>query len=332
MTRLRALAFLVVLPALGAACGLFFPLEGFGPGGANDAGDAREESAAEVPIRPEAGCPLLRWPSRPASDDPGADDVSVTLAIEGIEIGAGDGGAAPGLDLDGRCTCPDAPPCSTGDIPLCDGDGGVDNGTSELAGKFANFGSVLDQRRLNERIARGDTTLLFVLKGYNGRANDPSVQFAVLLSNGTPPAPDGGRPRPALDGGDVWTVERNTVLGDTTPLLPRFVDGNAYVADGVLVARVSFPLVVEANDTTITVGVDEGIVTGRLSREGPWRLRDGRFAGRWSTRKLLTAVGNLRDPFLPGRNLCQGGPAYATLKEQVCAAADIMSNAGSDGT
>ncbi len=329
MKRPVALAVLFGLPTVAVACALAFPLDGFGPGGPGAAEDADVDVDA-APMRPDAACPLARWPERPTADDPGGDDVSVTLAVSSVDMGFGDAGVVPGFDLDGLCTCPDPAPCRS-DGPRCDHDGGVDNGGNDLAQKFANFGSVLDQARTNDNIAKGERTFLLVVRGYNGTPNDTNVQLAVLLSTGTPLADGGSRLRPSLRGEDVWTVERSTVLGAGEPLLPRYVDANAYVADGVLVARVSFPFTLEANDEQITVQVDEGIIAGRLTRDSIWRLDAGRLAGRWSTQSFLGSLATLRDPFTD-KNLCEGGVTYEALKAQVCASADVMRAAASDGT
>ncbi len=321
MTRIRILA----LCASMTACALAFPLDGFGPGPDPSPGpDASADRASEPPEGgPDGGCTLERWPERRAAGSPGGGEVSLTLAVSGVEFGADDAGVAPGFDLDGLCTCPGAAACRS-TVEGCDRDGGLDNAVTDLIERFSGFQSIFDEEYLNAQISVGNLSLLLQLDGYNGEADDPSVSLAVFASNGHAPG-DGGRSVPSFDGSDVWTIDRATTLGGADPAArPRFVDPDAYVSDGVLVGRLSFPLVYMTASGPRAVRIDEGVVSGRLRNDGVWRLERGRLAGRLSTRNLITALGLFPSPFDTTIPLCKSSDAFAALKPQICASADVM--------
>ena len=323
------------LAAAAAACSLAFPLDGYGPG-ARDAASESSVPEASVDAAPEAGCVLEHAPDRPPNDDPGAGpDVTVTFAIDFLNLGFGDAGPPPGYDLDGLCTCPDPAPC-VGVGPMCDLDGGVDDSTNDLLSRLSSFGSgpIFDQTRVNQNLSRGSSTLLLALRSYNGKPNDQSVELAMFVSDGTPTPDGGGDPTPPkLDGQDIWTIDRGSVIGGSgPPILPRYIDTAAYVAGGVLVGHVDAPIILNAGSANITLDLSESLATARIVHETTWRLTDGRIAGRWSTRSVLTALAAVQDPFKRNGFLCGDSGTYQSIKPQICQSADIMTSGKAQGT
>ncbi len=334
MRRRVVKAVVIVGMPLIAACSLLFQLDGPGAGPADaapplDAGDAANDVADATP---PPGCPLVHWPARPAADDPGGADVDLTFALQTVELGFGDAGPAPGFDLDGLCTCPDAPACA-GTGLMCDRDGGVDNGGGDLLTSLSGFGKVIDQARANEIIAIGHASLLFVLHKYNGTQNDPQVELALFISDGTPVNDAGFHPPARFDGTDVWTLNRSSVAGQQgPPFLPVYVDPVAYVARGVLVAHVDFPLTV-SGAFNLTVKLQGGVLAARVTSDGGLgRLGEGVIAGRWATVDALAALAEFDDPFVDGGKLCKGSLTYAAIKPRICGAPDITADAAGDRT
>jgi hypothetical protein len=317
-----------------AGCSLLFPFDGYGPGTAEvDAADAAPPLEASAP-EAATGCVPAHWPERPAADDPSSGDVDLTFAVERLDLGLSDDASAPiaGRDLDGLCTCPDAPPCTSA-TTSCDQDGGVDNGIRGLLQALSAYGPVVDQTMLDTYLDQGAYMgFLLQLKRYNGTPNDRSVQFSAYRSDGTVLDDAGSNIRPRKDGTDQWTIDPDSLVGGSgPPYLPTAVDTNAYVANGLLVARANVPVVFPNGGNALPLKVEEGVVLGRLVREGAkWRIDQGTFAGRISTRILLTAFQAIPDPFNKGHTLCGPSKTYQALKPQVCAAAEITAFAATD--
>jgi hypothetical protein len=320
---------LAVAPLI-AACSLLFQIDtpSAGPDASLPEAGSDAEDAAAAP-----GCPLFHWPDRPAADDPSTgDDVSLTFALRSFDLGLGDAGPAPGFDLDGLCTCPDPPSC-VGVGPMCDRDGGVDNAGGELLKSLSSWGkAVWDQKLANDTVAAGRTGLLFVLHGYNGKANDISSELSIFVSDGTPPGADGGGHTPArFDGKDVWTVNPSSALGGMGPD-PVYKDRNAYVAGGVLVAHVNFPLTVSGTVNLTLPLQDARIVARLINDESGARLSDGIIAARLTTGAILTALSVVEDPFVKGGHLCGDSVVYQQIKPTICDSVDLAVRPADDRT
>ncbi len=323
---------MVALSAALAACSLLFQLDP--PAQGRDAGLLAIPDAPPFPAgdsAPPPGCPLQHWPERPSADDPSGGDVDLTFAVQTVELGLGDAGPAPGFDLDGLCTCPDAPSC-VGPGPMCDRDGGVDDGVADLLLSLSSFGKVVDPNRVNQYIAWGHNGMLLVLHHYNGTPNDRSVELAFFVSDGTP-LDDAGYHVPAkFDGTDVWTLNRSSILaGKGPPFFPVFFDTTAYVAGGVLVARAEFPFVISGL-VNLTARVQSGVLVARIVRDALPHLEDGVIAGRWATRDALTALAAFDDPFVDGGKLCGSSLTYQAVKPRICGSVDIAARPADDRT
>ena len=233
------------------------------------------------------------------------------------------------------CTCPAAPSCRAAPLkgggdagPKCDADGGIDNGGAQLIQTIVQ--SAGSNGDANESIARGSSGLLFQLTAYNGGANDTQVQVTFFSTGGTILDVDGNHTAPRHDGSDMWTVRRDSLLGgigDAPPFIGALRDDRAYVANGMLVAHLDFPLAFGNLNATLT----GTIVTARLSKVGAsYRLGEGRFVGRWLMKDLLSSLDTLPDPVISGAGLCGASPVYKQLKEEICAAVDLRARADED--
>lgn len=289
------------------------------------------------------GCDGATWPGRPAMDDPATyDGGEFVLALQtiGFDPDAG-GGKLLGYDLDRACTCPGKGSCNPSpDASLvCDDPSGRDNSAGVLLSSFTAFaGDVFDSARINQTIADGVFNLLVRIKDYNGGQNDTQVTTALFVSDGMKGAEDGGTPqKPKFDGTDQWTVSPASLFGGTGPPyvpLPDSVDTMAYVTNGLLVAVIGEVKIVLLGSTngTLTLDVSGAVFTGHLTpKGGTYELKDGVLAARWPSRKMLTSLAGIKDPFGMGY-LCGDSGSYATIKKLICDKRDIVTAIQNDNT
>ncbi len=318
----------VLCLVLGAACTLFNPLDEYGP--PKPKVDAATMETGGAP--PGDSCKRERWPERPGKDD-AIGDIELFFALETLNVGAALDAGTPdttGFDLDGVCTCPGPPSCTSPDAgTTCDLDGGIDDEGTKLLVSFASLGRFGNDT--NDRLRAGETGLVFRLGHYNGGLDDTQVEFSVFLSLGTE-TDDAGEPKPPLhDGNDRWTVDRASLIGrNGPPYIPEFVDPNAYVSSGTLVTKINFPLRLGE----LVLNLTDGVAVVRVVRQGSsYRLEGGRLAGRLSTRNLLTVLDTLADPLSPdGGGVCGDSKLYAELKKRICSAVDVVADPAQDGT
>jgi len=308
-------------------------------------GDATPDSN----VTPDSGdgCNHVRWPARPvADDDGGTGDLDLYEALETLDFGAGDGGAPSmkliGYDLDGICTCPGPDSCKPfGDAGTqCDQEGGIDNAAGGLIKEFSGAGNFFDQGYINQQIGAGVFGALFRVQKYNGLANDTNVELSIFVSNGTEGAgSDAGPTIPKFDGTDVWTIDPTSLLGgtitDAGPVPVVAYDLNAYVSNYTLVANISdMPLAIGAatGEGLVTIELTGALVVAKLTPLGNGRFSaTGTVMGRWESRKLLTALQVLHDPFDYDASLCGGDTIYQLLKGRICSEQDIAGNVQDDG-
>jgi hypothetical protein len=278
------------------------------------------------------------------------------MAVRSVSFDAPDGGAPVGVDLDGVCSCVEGAPGSCtprpGAQPVCDDPGGIDDVFDTLLRRLETFSPDVSRIDVNGQIARGDRGMLVELRGYNGAANDTTV-FAALYVSGGVEGPDGGagsadggvsdggdagtviaHPLPQWDGNDRWTLTPESLVGGTLigAPVPVYADENAYVRDGMLVARLATDGI-DLGVGAFTVSVGDARFVGKLVPEGSgFRVDDGVMVGRLSTRTVLTALAVSEDPFARPNHLCGASATYQVLKGQICGVADIMSTVAADGT
>lgn len=344
---------LLASTALGiaAACGPGF-LDGLtGGGGADDGGPADDAGpAGEV-------CDPIVPPTRPEGDGPPGPEIF--FAFEQIKIDTNapaDGGLAPpqGLDLDGLCTChPSARACvpasANGDPDAgeaqCDEPGGRDDA---LAALFNALLATVQEAKTDfatERIRLGQFTIMVAVRAWNGTDNDESVDVTLLGSQGLDRLDGGRAPAPRFDGTDTWTIdplslfEGESKLGRDCRIDVSFCNaspgriaagqsGNAYVKDGVLVAKFkSAPFVIGTNIGDLLYDTEDPTLVAKISKDADGRARlAGEVAGRWRSDKALAAVSPLNFPdtrtgmLVP---LCTQPSFYGVVKQAVCSLADL---------
>lgn len=310
---------------------------------ASEGGDAAVDAGDDSDADRADPCALAHAPRPPAAGDPSGGDVEILAASHFIDLGLpNDAGIARllGYDLDGVNTCCRAAPesCSarTANATHCDLEGGIDNSGGALIRTLAQLGGkALDPATVNQRIDKGQYTLLVRVRGYNGQANDTKVELSVYVSDGIAPDDAGSTATPAWDGTDTWTVDSNSVLfggNDGGPLVPNFVDANAYVVSHVLVASLDFPIELGATTgQSFSIQLTGTVITGTLTQASSgWKIDDGQFAGRWSTPKLLASLGGIR--LSSGGYICPGTSFYQNAKTNfICPAVDIALDRSDDG-
>jgi hypothetical protein len=195
---------------------------------------------------------LERWPARPTCGDVGDDGIERSFALlepsfdHGSEVWR-----TLGFDLDGLCTDPlAATPHTECDTPsgstVADGPGGIDNAVgAELASTLLSFYPSYVPNALAS-IRRGHVAMVVTLTGWSGAPDDPRVEVRLANTVDVVPAdyaiPDGGldplepRPDPRWDGTDRAYLSSSYFSAGAADE-PLVADDNAYVAGGVLVAR-----------------------------------------------------------------------------------------------
>lgn len=291
-------------------------------------------------------CAHARPPPKPEVND-GTEENELVFAARKVAVGQRiDGGAPIGFDLDGVCSCANAPPDAATPRTLCKLPTGVnlcpaDTPSDDPFGRDlggANAFSPLRVLNLDKsasidgQLERGQRGLLVLVSGYNGKANDTRVGVSFLLSPGatkpggcgdaSAPLPDAGdgvqRYEPCWNGNDEWSQGPGGQGG-------RTLDG--YVTN--------YELVVE--DPIGTTKVFAGIGSIEVEMAGPvfqatlvppaggkpWLL-DGVLAGRIDANATLATVGALLDPIGKTQFLCeQPAGIYAVARDNICRARDI---------
>lgn len=291
---------------------------------ASDAIDLDASDVSDTAVDVPEPVVLRHPPSRPEGEDSGEMELVFAIKDPLLDQEIDDAWVLNGFDLDGLQTTLDDPVTRCDSVRVIpDGAGGVDNVFGAHVMPFFLMAYPELPRNATESLERGDKALVLRVRGYNGLANDPRVQVTLVQSVGMTREPGGEPGAPEWDGDDYVIVnERDFVDGD--PERPRLFDDNAYVADGVLVARPppgrsldlpwgDYVLELKFSDATLTADIN---------------LEEGRadnlvLAGRWSLIDLedaLTAAG-----------VCPGTDerffADATLRRY----ADVRSVPGSGG-
>jgi hypothetical protein len=299
-----------------------------------DAGSDARDAAQEAAPNP---CPDFEPPAPPAADDPSdAGDQTFVVAVHTIDFGIGDPPAVSGLlgyDLDKVYTCCDGGPesCNAAVVGQthCDDPSGRDNAGGKLISTLASLDSAeFNTSTISQRLQDGIYSILLQVQHYNGTANDQQVTAALYGSDGVE-----GDAGALWNGSDQWSIDDSFVVTpDASPLLPTDFDGNAYVTNGTLVMHVTFPISLGTSTTsTFTVTLTSGVITGQImpAGNGTYALKTGNIAGRWNVSELLSS---LQTVAIAGQSLCPGSQTYSFVKQQICGAADIMTDYTKDLT
>lgn len=300
------------------------PISGDAGDAASDGGpdrDAREADARLDPdarIDPDASIACgKRPPRRPDLMDDGESVSTVTFALRDIVLDQTDRWGDIGYDLDDRCTRSerDDPLCisPTGDVSV-DAPGGVDNVFGERISPLLTLYDPTFEQQARAAMESGDS-ILVMIDEWNGRDDDPTVSVTIAQAVGV----EGDVPR--WDGADRWQRSRASYVGMEE--LPLTFDDVAYVADGVLVARIpdrrpiTWPWLGGNHFYTSLIG---GLLTGRLSTDRQ-RLTQVTIVGRQPRVEL--------DVALELAGFCGGTPIDEILHSELDSAMDVRDPVGS---
>ena len=279
----------------------------------------------------DAGCGKM-IPGKPVDASAGGGPELVAITSK-MQLVTPDGGLPLGYNLDGICNvCASAitrGSCNVnGDFTVaCDDPGGIDNTLSRaVSGIFS------DTSQLDRDIAAGKEGVLVQVKDYNGKSDDTQVTVAIY---NVASLNDGGAAK--LDGTDTTAVTDDSLLSDHPPantIPPRYVDLNAYVNNGVLVANLdSFPLrflipdFLGGADATAplvaNISFTEAKLVGHIVVTGNgFSMADGQIVGRVKLSDIGTQLGII--------GYC--GEIEAGVKGQVCKNLDLAEGSKADGT
>jgi hypothetical protein len=318
-----------------AACAIYdssllLPTPGQGDGSLLDG--ASQDGASALDAGPDSAdpCNHMLPPERPDGGD-GADDVAMTFAFNGVDVGLG----VP-LDLDRTCTCPGPSSCTqpSGSASACDGTRGQDDSFTQVFAEVgfpkASFAS------------SNSENMLLIVKNYNGTANDPAVTVSFVLSSGLEGIrfPDAGPKQAAHDGTDEWTVDPDTLFGgigqtlldtktkcDPATCIGDKRDSNAYVRDGVLVASFDgLPSPANMDPGRLVFDLNSVVITARIvpGDGGAAALVDGGLSGRWAITPLLHNLFRLAG--------CVDNANYQAFHGIICKHIDVASSPAQDNT
>lgn len=291
-------------------------------------------------------------PTRVAVDDPGEDVPDFWIALKEVQLDQSDDDlwARTGFNLDNRCTTAEA--TSHECIPLrgetapvqTDGVRGIDNTFGGalfpiLSLAFEDLDVLAQQAE-----EKGIGALAARIRGWNGQANDTTVEvlisqtvFGTPGANGTPPNVDivgfEGRhpttgdllPFPNWDGDDFFWIRDDTFLLPDAMTIdearPLVVDTNAYVTNGQIVATIAdgteIILVGEGLATLVRLS-DVSMVLDILSMSTAPR-DEGQtvtIGGRWGYTDLLRTAESV--------GVCPDSPLFPTLDTQLRGLTDTL--------
>jgi hypothetical protein len=243
------------------------------------------------PASGSTGCDAPRYPSRPnvgTSDTSGPDIVVSTYTLTWGDIQSPN--VLPvdqlGFNLDGVCTTASAssscvvPPYARWPI---DGVSGIDNSSGRLLTTLApNTLPLTKGDDLEERA--GVRTYILRVRGYSGEPDDANVELAFFSAAGT--VADGGIAPNDGGPGTQWFV--GSKWG--SPEHPTYVDNNAYVTDGKLVATFDALLLGEPKPAKITgYATVNGVklVADIAQKNGAFTITHIVLGGRWPMEAIL---------------------------------------------
>jgi len=275
--------------------------------------------------------------------------VDVVFAIRKIDFGEADLSQGPmvGFDLDNRCTCQGEgdsckePAWATGDH--CDGPQGRDNAGAQLFSVGSLFTDLLSSKTFTDDAEAGQGTLLVRVMEYNGQPNDTQVTVALYPSPGLDKDPCID-PLPKWDGSDRWPVASPSVkktggggagggcgASGYDVDSPLYVDHNAYVSGGVVVANLTDAAIIFASSSKVTtLKITAGFLSGKLVKsDARWTLEQGTLAGRWKLEDVFDFLSTIETM---GQPLCTDNPVYNLVKNAFCQFPDIASSLGGPTT
>lgn len=320
------------LPFLGAAffaCQLIIGIDDRKVGG--DGGTVDPEGGGDP-------CAAIGYPLRPdQSTSSASDSIDKYFALFAVDTGTDAGNVIRpwGLNLDQRCTCPGPNSCAAvNNKAFCDREAGLDDEGqfvfTTLQGLAATFApdaaAFFSDQLFNKALQSGVSGLLVRMRGYNGNANDASVQVAIYSSPGY--VLDAA---PGWNGMDSWRVDQNYV---TSLNLDRPVyEVAGWVSDYTLVASpAQIPIIVgNSFGQPVHLRLDNGYIVAKLdlSNGMPIGMR-GTLAGRWKALDFLQGLEVVPDPTNMNQKLCGASSVYGLISTTVCGHRDINADKGLD--
>jgi len=314
-------------------------------------GDAGPEALAPDAT---ASCARAVPPARPSTEDGTANpNLRLQFAMVDLWLLPREGDPIAGYDIDGLCTCPDREACKAVVLPdaaplrrpsRCDDQGGRDNRAYQQYLSLREVTTQFGEEHWARQMVTGQETSLIEVADYNGGKNDPQVSVAVAAGMRGRRATDAG-PDAALkfDGDDQWDIRTTDVpqaapLGDggtCTSMLDdcatRSIDRNAYVRDGVLVARIDGVFPWPLGSVPWRMDMRQGYLVARLERQpsGHYTLEGGQVAGRISAKDYLNVYGRITVSPLTVP-LCRSA-FFAAIRDDLCQALDLPLDPGLDG-
>lgn len=272
-------------------------------------------------------CAPATYPPVPTGA-PAGGEIEFTTVMRTIDIGDGD---PVGLDLDSVCTCHDDKPSCQEAVPHCDGKNGIDNNVSVLFTRLQGMsigGITISSMAYSQAMEKGQWSVLFRVRNYNGMANDAQVTVDWYESPGLASSM-GGVPR--WDGTDLWDVAASGV-SDKDVDLPLYSTNSGYVVDSVLVGSLPEANLVFSTTGRLRFTIKGVLLVARIAMvrgaDPPlYRLDESVIAARWRLEDLFNDLSSFR--FDDGKAICTGDPLYqAFLKPSLCTGADILTLAG----
>jgi hypothetical protein len=238
---------------------------------------------------------------------------------------------------------------AAGTAENCDDEAGRDQTGLEL---FRRLGPTAQagNEAANQAMTTGQYGLVATITHYNGQGNDVQVSVALYASSGVLGTADGGTTQLQHDGTDKWSLDPrylqfgSSLIGTdceaNAMCMPTYLDDNAYVAGGVLVASLGEVLITfggRANLGGAVMDLSQTILVGKLravslpSNGTSWAIDNGSISGRWGSSKLLSNMATIPDPTTDGGvYLCGSNANYALLKSYICSLQDIAVNSSLD--
>jgi hypothetical protein len=234
-----------------------------------------------------------------------------------------------GFDLDGLCTChPDNGSCISPNGPKapCDDPDGIDNAANDIIKNIFLRGATGGDATVDV----GKNGIGIQIDDYNGGADDQDVTVQLYNVVGIDGDPDGGQV-PAFDGNDKFVVEREQ-LTRTANLTSQYIDTQAYVKGGVLVARfpkldvrfVPPPTSENIAGRTTQIPLTQALFVSRISvTGGQVRLSSTQLIGRMTASDALREIARI--------GTCPTSPDYQGAKQITCNTVDTPSDPNRDG-
>lgn len=288
----------------------------------------------------------------PADNPVGLNLDQVCTACATADGGTSDGGAEDPAAIS-SCIFP-----SWATKKQCDDINGIDNAVAKLFKTLGEFVSVdgITSSYYNDEADKGAWSILIRVSGYNGTPNDKNIVVELLTTPGLYKAASGagggggaGGSSPEIkanwDGTDEWPVPVD-ILKNSNGVSPGldepngggpgyqsvYIDKNAYVADGILVATIPTADIDLAGSGAgqFLIRLYAGSLVGQIvDPDGTgtkFELKDTVISGRWKTSDFFNRLGSVK---VSNYTFCRDDLiTYGTFKKNLCSYVDIASTLG----